>query len=162
MRLRIYWISITVLLIAVTALVSYSAFSSKRIAYVDLPRMMAEFEMSKEYELKLKSQFQKDQKQLDSLNKALIELDTISLEEKRYRYNQTAQAFERRYSANTKDLNDQVLRKLNIYMKQYAEYKDLDFVFGAEGSGVIMAANSNLDLTTEAIQYINKKYQGES
>lgn len=146
------------MLVAVLAMV-YSFNSQQSFAYVDLEQTMKQFDMYKEYEVELTSIFNKGQKQLDSVKQALIQNDEISPEQKEYQYGELAASLQNNVAQRRASMNEQVLQKLNLYMKDFAKSRQLDLVFGAEGSGVIMAANPKLDQTKDAISFINEKYQ---
>jgi len=58
--------------------------------------------------------------------------------------------------------NEQIITQINQYMKDFGNEKGYDFIFGTDGSGVLMYANESLDVTKEAITYINEKYKGKT
>ncbi|MEM9337186.1 MAG: OmpH family outer membrane protein [Bacteroidota bacterium] len=50
--------------------------------------------------------------------------------------------------------------RLNQYVKEYAEQKNYQIVFGTQGNGNIMFAESGIDITDDLLDYANSKYEG--
>tara|TARA_B100000508_G_scaffold141096_1_gene146801 strand:- start:22144 stop:22668 length:525 start_codon:yes stop_codon:yes gene_type:complete len=54
----------------------------------------------------------------------------------------------------------QVTKRLDGYIKSFAEEKQIDFIMGANGSGSLLYGNPESDITEELITYANNKYEG--
>jgi len=147
------------------ALATVQWLTTPRIAYVDLPKVFNEFELKKDLETRLMSDYNEKNKVLDSLKLSLGQLELKSKGDfqmagyQRQNIIQTAEALQYDQENKTRELNEQIYKRLNEYVHQFAKEEGYDFILGAEGSGIIMAANTKKDITEEVIQYINRKYQ---
>jgi Skp family chaperone for outer membrane proteins len=56
--------------------------------------------------------------------------------------------------------NQQVLKQINQYVKDFAVQEDYYMILGAEGSGALMYAKENSDVTEAVLTFINNKYKG--
>jgi outer membrane protein len=45
-------------------------------------------------------------------------------------------------------------------MQDYGKKHGYDFIYGAQGSGNLMYANGQKNITDEVLKYINERYQG--
>ena len=51
--------------------------------------------------------------------------------------------------------------QLNQYVNEYGKSNDYKYIYGANGNGSIMYADSTLDITQQIIEFSNKKYSGQ-
>lgn len=155
------------LLVCALYMLGFSTVGSTRVAYMDLPKAFEAFDMKKALQSKLESELKEKNKVLDSLKLSLgylpMSTDTEKgiIAAKRNELLQVSESFQLQHQQSIKDYDQQIMNRLNQYVKEYADKKGYDFILGAEGSGVIMAANESLDVTTDLIGFINQKYQGE-
>lgn len=144
-----------------------SVGNTGKIGYMDLPKVFEKFEMKKAMEAKLNGEKAMKNRVLDSLKLVLGNMPTTTTPEQQelaYKRNeliQTAESFQREHQTSIEAYDKQILVRLNQYVRDYADANGYDFIFGAEGSGVIMAANEDLDLSEEIIAFVNSKYSGE-
>jgi outer membrane protein len=61
----------------------------------------------------------------------------------------------------SRQYEEQIWNQINSYCKEYGQREGYDFIFGAEGSGNIMFAGEQKELTSELIEFINKRYHGQ-
>lgn len=148
-------------------LIYVSLNSRTRIAYIDLPEVFAGFELKKDLESKLQSEVNQKNKLLDSMKLAIghmpteTEGDLQKIAYGKQNILQAEEAFRRDNEVKVKQFDDQIFSRLNTYMKEFADEEGYDFILGAEGSGLIMAASDKVEVTEKVIEFINKKYQGE-
>lgn len=57
-----------------------------------------------------------------------------------------------------KELMDPVLKKINVFMKEYTENQGYDIILGSTTSGNIMGAGKRLNITQAVLDGINKQY----
>lgn len=151
--------------ICLSAIVVYQWLSMPRIAYVDLPKVFNEFELKKDLEARLMSDYKDKSRIIDSLKLALgqtdikVNGDFQKVGYQRQNIIQTAEALEYDHQNKSQELNGQIYKRLNEYVHEFAREEGYDFILGAEGSGIIMAADAKKDITEEVISYINRKYQ---
>ena len=139
----------------------------QNIVYIDLPKVFENFQMKKDLESQLQSELKRKTQVLDSLKLVIgsMPLET-EYDKKQVAYTRndlmnTASSFDMEHQDHIKDYDNQVFNRLNQYLKDFAKEKGYDFILGAEGSGVIMAADDGRDVTEDVITYINLKYSGE-
>lgn len=58
--------------------------------------------------------------------------------------------------------DEQILNQLNQYVKDYAKEEGYDIIYSADGSGAIMAASDDMDITDKIVAYLNERYKGMS
>jgi outer membrane protein len=137
-------------------LVSYQPKS--RTVYLRLPEVFESFSMKKEYEASLHREIGRRERVIDSLRAALANDRSNKLLETELA--DSYRAFEREKTEMVENLDRQIFRRINQYLEIYAAEKGYDYILGADGSGVIMAADSSLDITVAVIDFINEKYEG--
>ena len=55
----------------------------------------------------------------------------------------------------------EIWKQINQYISDYGHANDLNFIYGATGSGNLMFAKDAFDITDEVIEYCNKRYEGD-
>lgn len=127
--------------------------------------------MKKEYEKKYEKTELARKKITDSLELELRMLykqlqeekqkeSAILFEAKRESYLKQKNEFDQDNEQTKTTYNNQILNQINQYMKEYGKDRGYDIIFGAEGSGSVMYAKESIEITDEAVSYINKKYKG--
>jgi outer membrane protein len=153
---------------------SYSNSNGKqRIAYMDVTRVFNEFNLKKELQKKYIDQMSGQKKMIDSLGFLVqrmgVDLENTSTPDsvkmnrfllKRKQY----MTMVREYDDQDKKLNNQydgqILAQMNEYIKEYGEENGFDLILGSMGNGNIMQGSQRMDVTTEVVKFINKKYEG--
>ena len=59
------------------------------------------------------------------------------------------------------DYNNKILQQLNQYVKEFGDKNRFSFIFGAAGNGSLMYGTESADITDEAIEFANERFQGE-
>jgi outer membrane protein len=165
-----------VLSCAITSLVFYFVADSilnKKYVWINLNKVYNEFEMKKEFEKRYEKTQLARKKITDSLEFDLKLLykqieqegdkakDKILLfEAKRDTYIKKKKEFEDDNEQTQQNFNNQILTQVNQYLKDYGKEKGYSVIFGAEGSGSIMYAKDAIEITDEAIVFLNLKYRG--
>lgn len=156
---------------------SCSNKSETQIVYADVNRIYKEFDYTKELNKELDSKTTKLRSTLDSL--ALnVQFYVDSLEQ----FKSGSKAFQNIYSQGRKaeelfkkkqkDFENytseklatsrkDVDKKLNIYLKEFGDKNNYDFILGASGNNTMLYAKTSVDITDEMIEYANKRFQGE-
>ncbi|PKP04002.1 MAG: hypothetical protein CVU11_06485 [Bacteroidetes bacterium HGW-Bacteroidetes-6] len=170
-------ISTTVLslLTAVFVLVTYQ--SPKRVAYVNISRVIKEFELSKTYQAEIDANINKQKMFLDSMtvefSAVVAELNNSNsgstsfkmLEAKRDSLYSRIQYLDNAFAKNNQEMinkyNQEVFTQINQYVEEFGKQRDYSLIFGAKGDGTIMYGSESVDITSEIIVYINQAYRGE-
>lgn len=144
-----------------------------KIVYVDSAKLYTEFELTKELSSKMENTFGIRKQMLDSLEIEVYSLsrqieaeegknkERIALfEMKRAEYTMKKQQFEEDNQLQSQQYNEQITKQFNQYMNDFGKEKGYDVILGATGDGGIMYANETIDVTEDALKFINEKYNG--
>jgi len=167
------------LIIVIIAAVTANYFINKHqfeknYAWLDLNKVYNEFTMKKDLEKQytvVESQRKKilDSLELDlkllasrfaSLNDKDKDEKAIEFQQKKQQYLLRKQEFDEDNEQLKTDYNQQVLKQINQYTKEYAIKKEYAIVLGAEGSGTLMYANESINITKDVLKFINNRYKG--
>lgn len=148
--------------------------NNKKYACVQLELLRKDFVLAKQLDSELESIMLKRKEILDSLK-----LD-IQMLEKRVQINGKVQPTELNeykikraffaekekefYDANNEleaKYQENIWNKLNSYVKDYGKEKGYVYIYGLNGSGSIMYAADENDITLPLIEYVNNKYSGK-
>lgn len=162
MRKCIYFVS--VLMISSLMFVGCSSEGNQQqgsSVFIENTRVFEEFEMKKDYDLKIEKELQVEKNQVDSLASILSQSsdkDSLTIYAIRREYYVAEQAFNQKFEELSVQYTNEVNTRLNGYIKLFSEEKGYDFIFGASGQGNIMFVKDELNVTEDLINYINKKY----
>lgn len=147
--------------------------SKPKIVYVDSAKLYTEFELTQELSSKMEQTFGTRKQILDSLELEVYSLSKLVEAEKgknserialfnikRDEFVMKKQQFEEDNQLLSQQYNEQITKQFNQYMNEFGKEKDYDVILGANGDGGIMYANEAIDVTDEALQFINGKYNG--
>ena len=168
----------SLLLIVLIALCGYltirvESVSNNKSAYFQSLKVFEGFKLQQE----LSSQFENDvadqKMKLDSLELQLRilynEADKSENPEEKLlmtinflqeKYIKTKSDFQEKNTVQADQYNQQVWKQINQYIEEYGRLNSYTYIFGAQGDGGIMYADTVNDITDEIIIYINNKYQG--
>jgi outer membrane protein len=146
---------------------------NQKIVYVDSARLYGEFqlakELNKEMEQLVKARtffldstyryIKSEVKRLDGTNK---QDEKLTLERQMEDYSYKREAFEKEQLEENEKRQKKIWTQLNQYVQEYGAEKNYKLMFGAMGNGNIMYADKNYEITTDVINYINKKYSGQN
>lgn len=146
----------------------------KKCAWIDISKVYQEFKMKKELEKDVQVVESARKHILDSLELGLKmianqfealsdkEKDVMAqqFQQKKQEYLTRQQEFGEDNEQLRSNYNQQVLKQINQYVKDFALQEDYYMVLGAEGSGALMYAKETSDITEEMIKFINNKYEG--
>jgi outer membrane protein len=161
--------------LAALSMAFYAIKGNKKVAWIKLQTVYEKFEYKKELEAKLLGVQQNRKYILDSLE---FELKVLSnqitndkgrdkeaiavFQTKRDEYLNRKKTFEEDNAMLTGKYDEQILNQLNQYVKDYAEEQGYDIIYSADGSGAIMAASDDLEITDKITVYLNDRYKGLS
>jgi Skp family chaperone for outer membrane proteins len=136
----------------------------QRIGYVDMGTLYSKFKMKQEMELNMSNIIKSKENKLEALmgdlkTKIKSEKDTATVMEN-YRTEQQKSADDTKKIAAK--YNEQIWKQLNQYVKEYSDLNHFTVMLGADGSGLLMAADTTLNQTNSLITYANQRYQGQN
>lgn len=134
---------------------------SLNIYVVDNKKLFEGFRMTKEIQ-KQGEHFLKLQKvKLDSLNIALAltnnAISKMSLQEAIVLEKNNIEVFNTNFNVTE---TEKIWKRINGYIQEYAKLKEYDLIIGSQLQGDIHYVDAKMDITTDLINYINKKYEG--
>lgn len=133
-------------------------------AYVDNIKLFNGFNMTKDLNQINNGKINAQKKKLDSLYtiynifKENNKSDKLEgLENQLRNEDQQLKKMNERFS---NDLGEQVWKRLNQYVEEYGVDKGYKIIFGTQGNGNVMYAETGIDITNEIINYANTNYEG--
>jgi outer membrane protein len=142
-------------------------YGDERLAYVENRELFDSFKGSKELGARLEALKKRHSEILDSMGLALKSSIPLGNGEKKAEWERSYGLFEKlrgEFAAEQQEKNARYTQsswaQINAYMKEFGEARGYSLIFGADGSGNLIYAKNGLDVTKEAIDYINKRYEG--
>jgi outer membrane protein len=149
----------------------YIKVTEKKSAFVNVGELYNEFDMKKELENTYLTVQKGRKNQLDSME---LELRLLSsqlntrvtkevnevFEMKRENYLVRQQQFTEDDQQMQEQYTEKIRKQLNQYVSDFGKESDYDLILGAEGSGAVMFAREENNITKEVLAYINSKYKG--
>lgn len=171
-KINILAIVIQVVIGLITILYVVNNKSTTKTGFINLGKIFNEFELSKEYNLKVANYQNRTKLILDSMEIEINSLaKTISknsapslitlFEKKKELYFIKKEEFEQSYQNQTSSYTEQSMKQMNQYIRDFGKENKFNYIFGAEGSGALMYGDEGEDITTDVLNYINKKYIGK-
>ncbi len=152
----------------------HSMLKVRKTGWIVIGNVYENFQYKKELESKLMSTKLGRKNIIDSMEFDLkllanqIELEKgkdksrIALfQAKREDYINKKKMFEEDNDMLVEKYDEQILNQLNQYVKDFAKEKGYDYIYAADGSGVIMAAPEDENVTELVKVFINEKYKGK-
>ncbi|HBG70607.1 MAG: hypothetical protein A2W93_09710 [Bacteroidetes bacterium GWF2_43_63] len=163
------------LVTAIFVLVTYQ--SPQRVAYVNISKVIKEFELSKTYQADIEANVSKQKVFLDSmtveLSTVISELNKSSngsasfklIEARRDSLYSRIQYLDKAFANNNQEMlnkyNEEVFTQINQYVEEYGKQRNYSLILGAKGDGTIMFGSEEIDITDEIVVFINQAYLGE-
>lgn len=148
-----------------------SFVNKESLVYVDTGKLFAEFKMAKELNKQMEGIQNVRKNILDSLyrtvnvlseeirlsgKKEQEKLNKLSLLQDEFNYKQ--QKFQEENNRVLNDYNTKIWSQLSQYLNDYGKKNNYSIVFGANGQGSIMYALDKKDITKDALEYVNARY----
>lgn len=168
---KLRWINTLLVWIAIGVLSAwiYEVKGKQKTAFVQLNKVYNEFRMTKELESQFTAVENKRKQLLDSLK---LQLNVLAagkkpeqlqlVQEKQEVYYNYKTQFEQDNAEMTRTYTQQIMKQLSQYVREYGQQQGYAYIYGADGTGVVMHADEQLDVTDEVVQFINKRYKGFS
>ncbi len=101
------------------------------------------------------------EKERSKMSKKELELKQELLGNKQQQINNYQQAIQKQIQEEDKKTTQTVINDINDYVKEYGKKKGYKIIFGASGSGNIMYANEETDLTNDVLEGLNAEFEGK-
>lgn len=132
-----------------------SSCAQKKTGYVDMFKLVSEFELQKEYSEEAKRAIDKQKAMIDSAVFAEKLKDPAASE--RLKTELYTTLYQKTEQAN-KEIEGMIWKRLNPYLEEYGKEKGYDFIYGANGTGNVLYADKELNVTDDLIKYVNNRY----
>lgn len=146
-------------LVLLLGLAAYIIFghNQPRQVYVSNQKLFTGFKGTKELESRLNALRSSNKEELDSL----VQLIQTGNNDQRLiaQYQQLEEEFQMHEQALSDQYTADIWKRINVYLADFGKAEGYDFIFGASGDGSLMYANTAKDVTDDAIEFINKKYE---
>ena len=135
----------------------------KKIGVIDAVKLFDTFNMTKELDKQAKERLQELGKQVDSVgNKLQIAKATHNddeLQKLTETYVSMKNSLQSEFETSNRDINAQVWKRLNPMLDEFGKKSGVHLIIGANGMGSVLYNDSFYDLTSNAINFVNKKYE---
>lgn len=154
----------------------YNSSNSSKIAYINTPKLINEYEGMKAARAEFQQKSKTWQANVDTLSSEMeqaiktfekdrvgmtekeMQLSQQLLQNKRQQLMQYQQAMQQKAQEEESRLNETVMAQINAYLKTYGEDSGYEVILGATTVGNIIYAKDYLDITGEAIKGLNESY----
>lgn len=146
------------LIIALAVYVLLKPSTEGKTVYVLNSAVFAGFKGKQTLESKLKKMKEDNKKVLDSLS-GVVERNNKP--EILQHYRNTEDNFRILEQQLSEQYTADIWKRINAYLVAFGKEKHYAFIFGASGNGNVMYADDAVNVTEEAIEFINNKYEAE-
>lgn len=137
------------------AVLTLGSCTSKKTGYVDMFKLVSEFELQLEYTKQFKVEVDRQKQMIDSLVYAQKLRDPVSAD-------QLKNALYQKLNMETEKTNVEIEKmlwtRLNPFIEDFGRERGYSYIYGANGTGNVLYASPDLDITDELIEYVNKRY----
>ena len=152
--------------------------SSSELVYVDVNKLIDGYQRTKAERTKFEEKANTLQANVDSLigdwqeelktyekerssmTKKELELKQELLTNRQQQIGNYQQAVQKQIQEEDQKATQTVVNDINDFVKEYGKKNNYKIIFGAGGSGNIMYADDDADLTQEVLEGLNKEFQG--
>lgn len=158
----------TLLLIAFLGFFVAKSFSNNQV-YVEISTLFNEFTLTK----KIENDFQSIKLQRDLVleqhRSILDSLKLIPHQDSKWKktyenalsnYYQKEEELKNANQELEYQFNEQIMTQLNQYLQDFGKENGYDFIYGTS-NGNLMYANEDLNVTQEALKFINRQFEGK-
>lgn len=153
------------LLIVVVALVALTSCNQSKIGYVDVSKLMKEYDAVKDLEkemTKKSDDFQAKYQQIAGEMDAQIKAGKMSQKEAQEKGQQLQMAYQQegqQLQKESQDRSDEIIDDVKAFVKDYAKKNKYSFILGSNESGNVLYGEDKADLTETLIDVINADYE---
>lgn len=171
---------ITVLAASLTAMTVgiWAKATSRKVAYVKAAVLVDQYLGMKEAKIlyqnkvngwqsdlqQLENEYMETEKMLQStyksLNKEELEREQTKLSRKGDKIMEFRESIEAKAKEEDEKMTESVLNQINSFVEEYAKREGIDLVLGTTLSGNILYGVTEMDITEELIEELNKNYKG--
>ena len=140
------------------SLIEFS-FAEKKIAFIDIDKIINESEFGKKSYKKIENDFKKENEKLLKVQKNILSEEELNnkineLKKKINDFKKKKRLINERYNKMRIDKTNEMVQSLNIILSKYADENDISLVIQKK---FIVIAKSGLDITNEVLKIFNKE-----
>lgn len=172
-----------VLVVVNTLLIGFLLYmqfaSGAKLAYVNSAYLMTNYQGFKDASVAYQQKSQVWKSNIDTLNKELQtsvqkyqaekgklskkekELSEELIQTKQNQLKQYSQGIQQKAAQEDQAMTQEVVKEINIFLKDYGEKHGYKIIFGATEAGNIVYAEEAINITEEVLEALNKNYTGE-
>ncbi|MBC8756052.1 hypothetical protein H2O64_15345 [Kordia sp. YSTF-M3] len=155
------FVNLCILLAGIIFMVIQLNDDQKKYGYVDNIVLFNQFNMAKDLHSMGLPQLNAQKKKVDSLYQLLqTQKDPKLIKEFQQRVYVQNNHLQKMDTELKQQINSKAWERLNGYLEEFGEQQKVHLIFGIQGAGNIMYADEAFDLTQEAIEFANGKYEG--
>lgn len=157
-RILLYVLTLVVLSLAGWMITKEAKGS--RTAYVDIGKLLDGYKFKKDLEGAGSRDLLRIKGIVDSLelvHKATLTADGRSAVDTPLAY--ARNAFEQYYISSNQEISKKIWERLNPLMEEYGKSKGLHLLIGANGQGTVLYGSRDADVTSDLIEFVNRKYE---
>ncbi|HTN46380.1 MAG TPA: OmpH family outer membrane protein [Flavipsychrobacter sp.] len=147
------WLNKTFLFVTIAIILS--SCTLKKTGYVDVFKLVGDFELQKEYTEEAKREINKEKAIIDSVvyvEKLKSPATSESLRNELYT------RLYRKTEERNKEIEAMIWKRLNPYIVDFGKEKGYIYIYGANGTGNVLYADESQDITPELTKYVNQRY----
>ncbi len=141
-----------------------SCNQEKKVGFVVNAKLFAECIAAKEAKKELSTMHLAMKNRLDSMEVELKVLQSNKKMQKEFQeklavYQSVSQKYQGQLSTNESEMTKMIWEQISVYIDEYGKENGYAFIHGAAGTGTMMYADKQYDITKELIDYVNKRYE---
>lgn len=157
------WILILVAIVLVQLGLTFGVYSylqkGNRTGYIVAAEVFDQFEYTKEVRKQLKNDQASMVRIIDSLRTTLdLNPPQDANDIRVIRLNELSEKLNDRSETMAQEYNNRIWTRINQYTREYGAQKGYKYIFGANGAGLLMHADSTANITTDVVKFINERY----
>lgn len=141
---------------------------NKPSVVIDMEKLYQSFQMTKTLEKKYVQLSKERGLAIDSLNSVMQTLqvpqndqgNAIAVNQKIQTVAYTQAALQQENETMRLELEQQIWNQLNQYLYQFGQENSYPIILGSMGHGNVIYVEQPVDITEQAIEFVNEKYQG--
>ena len=145
--------------LAVAGLITYviqQEVSRSEVVYIDISKMAEGYKFKKDLEAEGTKNLYHIKNTIDSL-KMIDKVNDNPVVDSQVFY--AERAFEQYYTVSNQEITKKVWDRLNPILEEFGKHNHYELIVGANGAGTVLYGAKKNDVTQEAINYINSRYE---
>lgn len=148
-------ISLSNPLLLILSVIILNSCSTRKTGYVDIFRLVNEFELQKEFSEQAKRDFERERTMIDSLIFSEKLRNPATHESFK---NELYTSLYKKAEERNKEIEAVIWKRLNPYLAEFGKENGYLYIYGANGTGNVLYADKAQDVTEELIKYVNNRY----